>query len=238
MTQRHGLILIAISLCAIVAAIFARPQMMVAPGPLIPAHAEVSGNCFACHTPFQGASPDRCVACHQVADIGIWTTKGALIAKRQRGIAFHQALSQTNCMACHTDHGGPQLAGASKTTFAHEMLRPDVRGQCAACHRAPPIAIHAQAGNNCAQCHAQTAWKPASFDHARFFALTGPHKTACATCHVGGNFKRYTCYGCHEHQPDQIRAEHAEEGIRNIENCARCHQSASGEGGAGEREDD
>lgn len=212
--------------------------MMVAPGPLIPAHAEVSGDCFACHTPFQGASPDRCVACHQIADIGIRTTKGVLIAKRLRGIAFHQALSQTNCMACHTGHGGPQLAGAPKTTFAHDLLRSDVRGQCAACHRAPLTAVHAQAGNNCAQCHTQTAWRPASFDHARFFALTGPHKTACATCHVGGNFKRYTCYGCHEHQPDQIRAEHAEEGIRNIENCARCHKSTSGEGGGGEREDD
>jgi hypothetical protein len=120
----------------------------------------------------------------------------------------------------------------------HELLRPDVRGQCAACHRAPPTAVHAQAGNNCAQCHTQSTWRPARFEHARFFALTGPHKTACATCHIGGNFKRYTCYGCYEHQPDQIRVEHAEEGIRNIENCARCHQSASGEGGGGEREND
>lgn len=238
MTRRHGLILIAIGLCAIIAAVFARPQVMVAPGPLIPAHTAMADNCFACHTPFQGASSDRCVACHKVTDIGIRTTKGAAIVQRQRGIPFHQALSQTNCLACHSGHSGPKLAGAAKTSFAHEVLRPEVRGQCASCHRAPLTTLHTQAGSNCAQCHTQKAWKQASFDHTRFFALTGPHKTACATCHVGGNFKRYTCYGCHEHQPAQIRAEHAEEGIRNIENCARCHRSASGESEEGGREDD
>jgi hypothetical protein len=50
---------------------------------------------------------------------------------------------------------------------------------------------------------------------------------------LGGNTSRYTCFGCHQHQPDQIRASHAEEGIRNIENCVACHRSGSGEGGEG-----
>ncbi|MBB3862095.1 hypothetical protein GGQ88_003389 [Novosphingobium hassiacum] len=141
-------------------------------------------------------------------------------------------------MACHTDHSGPTLGTAARITFSHELLQPDVRSQCVSCHRAPQTTLHAQVGSNCAQCHTQTVWKPARFEHARLFALTGPHNTACTTCHVGGNFTRYTCYGCHEHQPDQIRTEHAEEGIRDIENCARCHRSAAGESEEGGRDDD
>jgi hypothetical protein len=134
-------------------------------------------------------------------------------------------------MACHTDHSGPQLATPSRQRFAHALLKPELRGQCATCHRAPQTPLHAQSGKNCAACHSQTAWKPATFDHRRFFALTGPHKASCSTCHLGGDTSRYTCFSCHEHQPAQIRAEHAEEGIRDIENCVRCHRSGSGEGG-------
>jgi hypothetical protein len=40
---------------------------------------------------------------------------------------------------------------------------------------------------------------------------------------------RYTCYGCHEHQQARIIAQHRNEGIANIEKCARCHRSAKGE---------
>ena len=32
------------------------------------------------------------------------------------------------------------------------------------------------------------------------------------------------CYGCHEHTPANIRAEHEEEGIRDFENCVECHR--------------
>lgn len=85
---------------------------------------------------------------------------------------------------------------------------------------------------NCAQCHSTTAWEPANFAHDRLFRLDGDHNVACATCHVGGNTARYTCYGCHEHQPAATIAEHREEGIRNIDNCVRCHRSSS-EGGEG-----
>ena len=64
---------------------------------------------------------------------------------------------------------------------------------------------------------------------------------ACATCHLSGNYKQYTCHGCHEHQQARIIAEHREEGITNIQNCVRCHRSphgdAEGEREGGERED-
>ena len=83
-----------------------------------------------------------------------------------------------------------------------------------------------------------TGWTPATFDHSRFFKLEGDHKVACVTCHVNNVYTRYTCFGCHEHQPAEIRARHAEEGIRNIDNCVRCHRGGAGEGEGGEREGD
>ena len=46
------------------------------------------------------------------------------------------------------------------------------------------------------------------------------------TCHTGNDYSRYTCYGCHEHTPAKIRAEHQEEGISNFTNCVECHRSA------------
>jgi hypothetical protein len=235
MMRRWGLWLIALILCGLIAAAFVWPRQMVAPGPLIPAHAHLAKDCFACHAPLRGASAERCIACHKITDIGVRTTKGVALDPGNRRVAFHQFLSQPDCMACHSDHSGPALVKTQRQSFAHELLRPAVRGQCATCHMAPATALHAKAGSNCAQCHTQKGWKPATFDHARLFALTGPHNASCVTCHIGGNFNRYTCFACHEHQPDQIRARHAREGITNIENCARCHRSGSGEGEGGER---
>ena len=230
--RRWSLWLILLNLCLLLTLAFAMPQPMLAPGPLIPAHAAIGRDCFACHAPLRGAVAERCIACHKIADIGRRTTKHAPLAPGFGHIAFHQALTQPDCIACHSDHAGPALVKLHKPHFAHALLRPEIGGQCAACHRAPATALHTKASGDCAQCHSQTGWKPASFDHAKLFALTGPHATACATCHKGADYSRYTCFGCHQHQPDQMRAKHASKGITNIENCVSCHRGA-GEGGEG-----
>lgn len=52
-------------------------------------------------------------------------------------------------------------------------------------------------------------------------------QTRCVTCHVGNDYNRYTCYGCHEHTPENIKREHVEEGIRNFDHCVACHRSAN-----------
>lgn len=230
MTHRWGLWLIIVGLCGVIAFAFARPHLMVAPGPLIPAHNSIANNCFACHSPFMGASADRCSSCHKIADIGIRNSKGIELPKVRDAIRFHQSLIEPDCMACHTDHAGPLLVKSSRPKFKHSLLKPNVRTQCVQCHRAPETPIHANANRDCAACHNQSGWKPSTFNHNRFFALSGPHNATCITCHKGGDYKLYTCFGCHEHQPEQIRAEHAEEGIRNIQNCVRCHRNGSGEG--------
>ena len=110
------------------------------------------------------------------------------------------------------------------------------RTRCCA-RRFESSARHRQIKGNCAQCHGPRSWKPATFDHAKLFVLDRDHNTECATCHVNSDFSRYTCYGCHEHQPAGVRAEHLEEGLRDFEDCVKCHRSASEEPeGRGSRE--
>ena len=157
---RPGILLIGAALLAVIALCFIWPQAMVAPGPVISAHAAIAQDCFACHAPLQGASAPRCIACHAPAKIGIVTTKG--VALPRRGAAFHQQLIEPDCMACHTDHTGPKLTGHTHPRFSHALLKPEVRGQCAACHERPAGTLHRQLGTmTCGQCHSATAWTPA-----------------------------------------------------------------------------
>jgi hypothetical protein len=233
MTPKIIWISIGIALASIVALIFIYPHQMVSPGNLRPAHAELQDNCFACHAPLRGASPDRCIACHKVADIGLRTTKGTPVSRRTGRPPFHQYLTSQNCMACHSDHAMPRLARKRVRTFDHAMLQPDARQRCATCHSPPVDDLHRGGDKSCAQCHGTQAWKPATFEHSRYFSLSSPHNASCATCHLGGNLRVYTCFGCHEHQKSQIEARHSREGIRDTQNCARCHRGADGEHGQG-----
>lgn len=233
MTPRWVWISIGVGLAAIIALIFVFPHQMVSPGNLKPAHAALQQNCFACHAPLAGASAERCVACHAVADIGRRTTLGELIKRPESRPPFHQTLISQDCMACHTDHPRPRLTHNLVRSFDHALLKPEARAACSTCHNAPRTDFHRGVALPCSQCHGSEAWKPATFDHSRYFKLSGPHDAPCSTCHVGGNLRTFTCYGCHAHQPGQIEAEHREEGIRNIQNCVRCHRSADGEPGEG-----
>lgn len=194
-------------------------------------HQELSDqNCMACHTdhagpkltkrsrkPFSHAmlrvdARDRCDACHAVPTSG---PKADL----------HQALS-VGCDKCH------KTEAWKPATFDHAALTPAELGRCESCHKAPADTLHQQMTGDCAQCHKTQAWKPASFDHDKSFPLDQDHNATCVTCHTGNNYKQYTCYGCHEHTPTNMQAKHREEGVsESLDNCVRCHRSASDEGG-------
>jgi hypothetical protein len=229
--RRWVLALITANLAGLGALIFYWPNFMVSPGPLAPAHAELTTDCFACHVPFRGATAQQCVSCHVVATIGLVTTKGVKLAPSGQKAAFHQQLATQNCLSCHTAHEGSALALGHQQSFSHELLLPAARAKCETCHTPPATTMHQGVTENCGQCHTQQAWKPANFDHSKFFLLEGPHATACTTCHINNDTSHLTCFGCHEHQPDAIRAKHLHEGIQNFENCAQCHRSAQGEHG-------
>jgi hypothetical protein len=144
-------------------------------------------------------------------------------------------------MACHTDHTEPALTSGGRPAFSHQLLNPAIRQSCTSCHSPPKTAIHSGQPTECTQCHSQDRWKPASFDHTRFFLLDRDHNAACTTCHTTSDRRQYTCYGCHEHTEASIRTKHVREGIPNFTNCASCHRSAHGEGREGngrQRNDD
>jgi len=225
------MLIVAANLAVIIALAFIYPHLMVSPGPLMPAHAQLATDCFACHTPLRGASADRCVTCHAVADIGVRSTAGVALARTGLGarVPFHQHLVAQDCLACHTDHQGSRIGQGTRMSFSHALLQQAMQANCATCHTAPANNLHRGLTTGCAQCHGTERWTPATFDHARLFLLDRDHNVPCATCHVNNDTRRYTCYGCHEHQPDRIGARHRREGIRDFESCVSCHRSAHGE---------
>ena len=225
-------IVIAANLVVLITLAFIYPHLMVAPGALVPQHADLTQDCFACHAPLRGASPDRCIACHALPDIGLRTTKGvataavsAAGASKLRG-SFHQQLTEQNCMACHSDHAGPKLNQHNRKPFSHELLRTEARERCESCHAPPDDNMHKTLKAGCTQCHKAQAWKPATFEHDKHFVLDKDHNVACTTCHTTADHQTYTCYGCHEHTLANIRRKHVKEGIQNFENCVQCHRNA------------
>jgi hypothetical protein len=235
-------IILAINLIVLAVLTFAYPHLMVGPGKLIPAHKLLNTDCFACHVSFTGADSPKCAGCHKPADIGRLTTKGAPVVKPLTATPFHQELISQDCVACHSDHAGVkryQLKG----NFDHTLLKKETSNQCQTCHKSPADTLHKQITGNCAQCHTQQKWTPATFEHEKYFLLDGDHTASCVTCHAANDYKRYTCYGCHEHTLANIRREHINEGIRQFDNCVECHRSANkhdikgGKGGNGEKRD-
>jgi len=273
--RRWVLAVIAANVAVLVALAAIYPHLMLSPGVLVAGHAELATDCFACHSPWHGADSRRCMQCHALADIGLRTTRGVPVSRRDVNASFHQELIEQDCRACHSDHQGRQPIQRSRKPFSHGLLRPAVRerceschaapadiihrdlslgcrqchqpdhwkpatfdharlartvlDRCESCHRSPNDSLHRQISGNCRRCHSPERWKPATFEHDKLFVLDRDHNTKCATCHTSDDYSRYTCYGCHEHRPDRVRAEHVEEGIRDFEDCVKCHRSASEE---------
>ena len=132
--------------------------------------------------------------------------------------------------SCAECHGSKKWKPA---TFNHSKLSASSAKQCISCHKGdlPKDTLHRISQANCAVCHKTTAWKPATFDHNRYFRLDGDHRASCVTCHTEpGNYKKYTCYNCHEHSAARIIRKHEKEGIFNYQNCMKCHRDGSKEG--------
>ena len=218
-------LILAANLVVLAVLVFAYPHLMVGPGTLIPGHKQLEADCFACHQPWLGSSAERCATCHVPERVGRVTTTGAPVVRARPILPFHQELTERNCIACHSDHAGVKRY-RSQGRFDHALLQAATRARCQACHQAPKDPLHQRIEGNCGQCHEQSRWVPATFDHEKFFILDRDHDSRCVTCHVRNDYGRYTCYGCHEHTPAKIRSEHIEEGISDFANCVACHRSA------------
>ncbi len=179
-----------------------------------------------------------CLACHS-------DHPGAKLAERSRQAFSHSMLrpqARPLCEGCHIAPADPihrDLSAAcgrchgpdrwKPATFDHALLTKAVQDRCAQCHQRPADSLHRPLKQDCGPCHSPQHWKPSTFDHASLFELDSNHNAPCATCHSGDDIRRYTCYGCHEHRPAPIRTRHLEAGIRNFDDCARCHRNPGAE---------
>ncbi len=202
--------------------------------PLRAAHA--AQPCGACHASgFTGTSRE-CVSCHR-DDFD-----------RARDPDHRSGAFSTGCQACHSDTAWApapfdHALSGFPLTGAHSRLSCDqchaggrfqgTPDQCVSCHRddfdRASNPNHRAAGfpTTCESCHSTGDWRPATFDHNRFFPLSGDHGgIACSTCHVSaGNFRAFSCVSCHEHSREEMDDEH--EDVRNYRYessaCYSCH---------------
>jgi hypothetical protein len=94
--------------------------------------------------------------------------------------------------------------------------------ECVACHPDPDVHL-GQFGLDCVRCHGVAAWTPAELTlHIFYLDHGGEGQVECEVCHVD-TYVVYTCYGCHDHEPAEMREAHAQEGIDEFEACDQCH---------------
>ena len=188
----------------------------------------------------------NCIACHRDhladhGDAGSRSFSHTLLRPAVRTVCedchaapvnpAHRDLT-VGCARCHrTERWKP-------ADFDHTALAPIEQQHCDGCHRPPADDLHQVLKDRCQQCHSQKRWKPANFDHDKRFVLDADHNAPCATCHLASDVRRYSCYGCHAHRQDRIRALHVEEGIRSFTDCVRCHRDPGADPEGGERERD
>lgn len=225
--RRWILLGLTIVLSLVLVLTFAYPHLMVSAGPLTRAHVELTTDCFACHVPLRGAPSERCIARHSVPDIGLRSTKGEALEKPAVKTSFHQDLIEASCIECHGEHRGLQLNRRGQKTFSHELLRTTSRVAVALATLHPMTISIRTSASIVRSATVNKGGSPRRSSTTRFFVLDRHHDVACKTCHINLDYNRYTCLGCHAHRQNAIRAEHLEEGIRDIDDCVKCHRSAS-----------
>ncbi len=183
--------------------------------------------CIECHTDHKGIAAAKAIRSfrHELISKELLNNCSNCHAQKKPADEVHR-FTRGNCGQCHnTSRWKP-------ATFDHKQLTGISDKSCISCHKAdqPKDSMHRLSQASCADCHNTNKWKPATFNHDRYFRLDGDHRASCRTCHTNpGNYKIYTCYGCHEHSEAKIASEHREEGIYNYQNCMKCHRNGGGE---------
>ncbi|MCA0362708.1 MAG: hypothetical protein LCH67_01575 [Bacteroidetes bacterium] len=205
------------------------------------AHASVS-NCASCHTTGDvKTTPSDCNSCHNSN-------------YRSTSNPNHTAAGlSTDCASCHSTNPGWKPTSFSHNQYwaltgAHTSVSSCVAchtgnaysttsSDCNACHNANYTAAtnpnHVNSGfsTDCASCHTTNpSWRPSTFNHNNYWALTGAHASvACTQCHIGGNYNNTPtdCNSCHN---SNYRAasnpNHVNSGFST--DCASCHTTNPG----------
>ncbi len=208
--------------------------------PITGAHIPIANDCNACHNGNYTNTPNTCAGCH-TTDFN------------QASNPNHVALNiPTDCAMCHTTAPGwePATFPIHNNYHALNGAHAAIANDCAACHNgnynstpntcagchtpdynATTNPNHAtlQFSNQCATCHSETTWTPATFDHSVYYPFTGGHVAIagdCNACHHGDYTNTpNTCNGCH--MPDYNASTNPNHVALNLStNCATCHTTA------------
>ena len=234
----------------------------LSPGDLHQSHITLEGlaNCTKCHSAGKQVSPAKCLDCHRLLQLRIAEKKGlhahaeykncfhchiehhgrdfALIYWKDGQDNFEHVLSgyplkgahaKLACRDCHQPQNIEKKADllAKKKDLNRTFL--GLQQACLSCHADEH---RGQLSQQCRDCHAMDAWKPAEkFDHNQAqFRLTGLHRNLeCAACHPteradNSGEKTFVtfrgiafakCLDCH-------RDPHAR---RFGQNCQKCHNT-------------
>ena len=179
-------------------------------------------DCVACHQADYDAHhagsnfPTTCLSCHAPDK---WT--GAVFDHAGlAGYALVEAHAAAPCASCHTIPG-----------YALKFAKPASRDDCVACHQTDYDGHHTGSSfpTTCLNCHSQTTWQGAKFDHGAStgFALEGPHTPLqCVSCHAVPGYallfpkpgNQDDCVACHQGDYD---ANHGASGFPTT--CLTCH---------------
>ena len=226
--ERLGCLSSAAMIAAVIVALtiavsaFASGGSMYSPGALnaspgdplggVSSHAEIEGNCKACHAaPWETDTMDmRCSKCH--VDVAAEMLDPNSVHGRMMQID-----PQATCRTCHPEHKGPDalLTVIEGWQFPHEVSRFSLKGHpltaakepflcadchgedvtqfdvltCRKCHITMDMAFMVQHqvtfGENCLECHDGVDRFGDDFDHNVFaFKLNGKHAAVqCSQCH-------------------------------------------------------
>lgn len=194
----------------------------------------ISADCFVCHESDYNASvnPDHqqlnfsndCAACHTTDPD--WVPATFDVHNDYYPLNGAHALIATECLTCHP---GGNYSNTPNT--------------CAGCHQEQydntnnPNHMAAGFPTDCIQCHSESAWTPATFDHdSQFFPIySGKHEgewTDCIDCHTNpDNFAVFTCISCHTN-PETDEDHAGISGYIYEDNaCFGCHPTGDAEDG-------
>jgi thioredoxin reductase len=114
----------------VLAALLLAPRTSYQPEVLLEAHAQLSGQCTACHQPWRGPTSEGCISCHGGIDnnphgaADVTDVDNGLIA----GKTLVSSKDFMTCLSCHSEHQGRKVDFNVTATFA-----------CTFCHRHPAV---------------------------------------------------------------------------------------------------
>ena len=192
----------------------------------------LSTNCSSCHQSNydQTSNPNHssmglsvsCDDCHSTTD---WEPAAFPEHNAFYSLNGAHASISTNCYLCHS---------------GNYISTPNT---CYACHTndynntTDPSHIVAGFPIDCASCHSEIAWEPATFDHdGQYFPIySGEHNgewNKCSDCHtVANTYSLFSCIDCHEHNKTDMDDEHKDvpDYVWRSLDCLSCHPRGKAE---------